>query len=165
MAQERAASGRDEKLAEPIAKGQHVFTCGHSFHVWVPGIVADLAKKAGIEGHKQLGVSSIGGSRVIRHWDIPADKKAKETLATGKVEVLTLSPIFLPDPGIENFTTLASNTTRTCVSSSNRSGSAGTLTSRPRSGPRRSITMRSLAKNFVSVTPSIFKKWTSTSAS
>lgn len=108
IAQERTASGRDEKLAEPIAKGQRVFTCGHSFHVWVPGIVADLAKKAGIEGHQQLGVSSIGGSRVIQHWDIPTDNnKAKATLATGKVDVLTLSPIFLPDPGIENFTTLA----------------------------------------------------------
>lgn len=105
---EQAASARDDKPTEPIAKGERVFTCGHSFHVWVPGIMTDLARKAGIEGHEQLGVSSIGGSRVIQHWDLPAEKnKAKEALATGKVEVLTLSPIFLPDPGIENFTTLA----------------------------------------------------------
>jgi hypothetical protein len=56
----------------------------------------------------QLGVSSIGGSRVIQHWDITDEKnKAKENLKTGKVDVLTLSPIFLPDPGIENFTKLA----------------------------------------------------------
>lgn len=115
VAQEQAASARGESLAEPIASGQHVFTCGHSFHVWVPGIVADLAKKAGIEAHQQLGVSSIGGSRVIQHWDIPDDKnKAKETLAIGKVDVLTLSPIFLPDPGIENFTTL-NGLARFCV--------------------------------------------------
>jgi hypothetical protein len=107
-AQAQPAPAADLKLAEPIAKGQRVFTCGHSFHVWVPGIMADLAKKAGIAEHAQLGVSSIGGSRVIQHWDIAADKnKAKETLATGKVDVLTLSPIFLPDPGVENFTTLA----------------------------------------------------------
>jgi hypothetical protein len=106
--QETGAAAGEKKLAEPIAKGQRVFSCGHSFHFWVPGIVKDLAKKAGIDGHQQLGVSSIGGSRVIQHWDLPDDKfTSKETLATGKVEVLTLSPIFLPDPGIENFATLA----------------------------------------------------------
>ncbi len=99
---------KNDKLAEPIAKGQRVFTCGHSFHVWVPGIVADLCKKADIPNHVQLGVSSIGGSRVIQHWDIAEDKnKAREALKTGKVDVLTLSPIFLPDAGIENFTKLA----------------------------------------------------------
>ncbi len=96
------------KLAEPITKGLRVFTCGHSFHVWVPEIVTDLCKSAGISNHVQLGVSSIGGSRVIQHWDIVPDKnKAKDALKTGMVDVLTLSPIFLPDPGIEKFTSLA----------------------------------------------------------
>jgi hypothetical protein len=67
-----------------------------------------LCRLAEIPDHVQVGVSSIGGSRVIQHWDIPSDKnKAKEALQTGKVDVLTLSPIFLPDPGIENFTKLA----------------------------------------------------------
>ncbi len=97
-----------EKLADPISTGQRVFTCGHSFHVWVPGIVADLCKQAGIRNHVQIGISSIGGSRVIQHWDIAEDKnKAKQALKTGMVDVLTLSPIFLPDEGIENFTALA----------------------------------------------------------
>ncbi len=96
------------RLAEPITQGQRVFTCGHSFHVWVPDIVADLCRKAGIPGHTQIGISSIGGSQIIQHWNIPDDKNAaKEALKTGNVDVLTLSPIFLPDPGIENFTTLA----------------------------------------------------------
>jgi hypothetical protein len=94
--------------AKPITEGERVFTCGHSFHVWVPAIVTDLAKMAEIPGHEQLGVSSIGGSRTIQHWDLPPEKNtAKDALRTGKVEVLTLSPIFLPDEGIENFTTLA----------------------------------------------------------
>ena len=98
----------DEKKAEPIKKGLRVFTCGHSFHVWVPGILADLAKKAEIPDHTQVGLSSIGGSRVIQHWDIADEKnKAKEALKSGKVDVLTLSPIFLPDAGIENFVNLA----------------------------------------------------------
>ena len=99
---------KNEKRAEPIMKGQRVFTCGHSFHVWVPGIMTDLAKKAEIADHTQIGTSSIGGSRVIQHWDIADEKnKAKDALKTGKVDVLTLSPIFLPDEGIEKFTNLA----------------------------------------------------------
>ena len=107
-AQDQAPPANNPPLAEPITKGLRVFTCGHSFHVWVPGIVADLCRLAEIPDHVQLGVSSIGGSRVIQHWDIAPDKnKAKEALQTGKVDVLTLSPIFLPDPGIENFTKLA----------------------------------------------------------
>jgi hypothetical protein len=97
-----------ESPTEPIAKGQRVFTCGHSFHVFVPGILADLSKKAKIENHVQVGLSSIGASRITQHWDVVDDKnKAKKALKTGKVNVLTLSPIFLPDIGIENFTKLA----------------------------------------------------------
>jgi hypothetical protein len=103
-----ARDKKDEPLADPITKGQRVFTCGHSFHVWVPDIVADLCKKSDIAGYVQVGVSSIGGSRVIQHWDIADGKnKAKAELKTGKIDVLTLSPILLPDPGIENFTSLA----------------------------------------------------------
>jgi hypothetical protein len=108
LAPAAAADKKPSAPTEPITKGQRVFTCGHSFHVWVPGIVTDLCQKANISGHVQLGISSIGGSRVIQHWTLPDEKnKAKQTLKTGKVDVLTLSPIFLPDPGIENFTKLA----------------------------------------------------------
>src|SRR4051794_29170587 len=65
-------AGQEEptpKLAAPITVGQRMFSCGHSFHVWVPAIVADLCQKAGIPNHVQLGVSGIGGSRTIQHWD------------------------------------------------------------------------------------------------
>lgn len=108
----RDATGQDSKkeikLAEPIAKGQRVFTCAHSFHCWVPDILVDLCKKAKIDGHEQVGVSVIGGSQVIQHWNVPDDENAaKKALQTGKVDVLTLSPLFLPDAGIENFTKLA----------------------------------------------------------
>jgi hypothetical protein len=102
------ADDKKDKLAEPITTGQRVFTCGHSFHVFVPNILADIAKKAEIKDHAQVGMSSIGGSRIIQHWNVADDKnKAKDALTTGKVDVLTLSPIFLPDDGIENFTKLA----------------------------------------------------------
>ena len=101
----------DEKkpvATTPITKGQRVFSCGHSFHVFVPNVLADIAKGGGIEGHTQVGLSGIGGSRVIQHWDVADDKfKSKEALKSGKVDVLTLSPIHLPDEGIENFARLA----------------------------------------------------------
>jgi hypothetical protein len=89
-------------------KGLRVFTCGHSFHVWVVPILSELAKNADIADHQVAGVSSIGGSTVQKHWDVADEKNlAKPALREGKVDVLTLSPIWLPDEGIEKFATLA----------------------------------------------------------
>jgi len=92
----------------PITTGLRVFTAGHSFHVWLPPILKDMAEKAGIQGHEIAGLSSIGGSRVVQHWNLPeATNKARQALIAGKVDVLTLSPIWLPDEGIEKFARLA----------------------------------------------------------
>lgn len=93
---------------EPVAAGQRVFSAGNSFHLFVPRILDDMAKAAGIRDHVFVGQSAIGDSRVIQHWNVPEDRnKAKEALRTGRVDVLTLSPIHLPDEGIENFVELA----------------------------------------------------------
>ena len=93
--------------ADTASKGLRVLTAGHSFHVWIPGLLIDLTKKAGINEHQQVGLSSIGGSRVYQHWDAEGDKqKIKPALIESKADVLTLSPIFLPDVGIENFVKL-----------------------------------------------------------
>jgi len=54
--QQPAPSANNPQLVEPITDGQRVFTCGHSFHVWVPGIVTDLCKKAEIPHHVQVGL-------------------------------------------------------------------------------------------------------------
>jgi hypothetical protein len=92
----------------PIVQGQRIFTCGHSFHVFVYGLLDELAKSAGIADQEMVGISRIGGSRVVQHWDVPDEKnEAKRALTAGKVDVLTLSPIWLPDAGIENFAKLA----------------------------------------------------------
>jgi len=89
-------------------KGLRVYTCGHSFHVWSARIIEDMAKSAGIQDHQIAGISSIGGSRVIQHWDANDEKhQAKEALTAGSVDVLTLSPIWLPDEGIGKFAKLA----------------------------------------------------------
>ncbi len=93
----------------PITTGLRVFTCGNSFHAWfVPEILADMAAKAGIKGHVIVGVSKIGGSMAIQHWNVPDDKnEAKAALIAGKVDVLTLACMLHPDEGIEKFTQLA----------------------------------------------------------
>jgi hypothetical protein len=92
---------------EASPRGLKVLTAGPSVHVWMPPLVAEMAKAAGIQGHEQLAISSIGGSKVIQHWDLPAEKnKAKPVLEAGKADLFTMAPTFLPDPGIENFTKL-----------------------------------------------------------
>jgi len=96
----------DLKAAPP--KGLRVFTTGHSFHYFIPGILDEAAKNGGIADHKIAGTQAIGGSRVIQHWEAPAEKnKVKPALATGEVDVLTMSPIYLPDEGIEKLATYA----------------------------------------------------------
>jgi hypothetical protein len=101
------ASSAPASSVTPVTKGQRVFTCAHSFHGFVYRMLAGMAKSAGIADHQSVGMSSIGGSRVIQHWDVADDKfGTKAALTAGKVDVLTLSPIWLPDEGIENFAKL-----------------------------------------------------------
>lgn len=91
----------------PLTQGQRVFTCAHSFHVFVYRLVDEMAKAAGFSDHQSVGTSRIGGSRVIQHWDVAeGQNEAKAALRTGKVDVLTISPIWLPDEGIEQFAKL-----------------------------------------------------------
>ncbi|MGV3662498.1 MAG: hypothetical protein ACO1TE_20100 [Prosthecobacter sp.] len=101
------ASAAEPGLLPPVEKGLRVFTCGHSFHVFTYPQVQQMALAAGLQ-QQQAGLSSIGGSMVQRHWDVADEKNlAKAALKEGKVDVLTLSPIWLPDEGIENFAKLA----------------------------------------------------------
>jgi hypothetical protein len=96
-----------EGQVAPITKGLRVFTCAHSFHNFVYPLLAEMALSAGITDHQSVGLSMIGGSRVIQHWDVPDSMNAaKAALRAGSVDVLTLSPIWLPDEGIEKFARL-----------------------------------------------------------
>lgn len=91
----------------PEIKGKRVFTCAHSFHAFVYRMLDEAAKNAGVTGHENVGISSIGGSQVIQHWNVAEEKNAARTaLAAGKVDVLTLAPIWMPDKGIEHFAKL-----------------------------------------------------------
>lgn len=98
----------DAKAAAPVEKGQRVFVCGHSFHVFIAGPLGDMARTAGIKGHTLVGTQFLGGSRTLQHWNLPDEKnKAKQALRTGAVDVLTLSPIQHPDEGVDHFVALA----------------------------------------------------------
>ena len=102
-----SGTSRADDAARVQVAGQRVFTAGHSFHVWMPAILKEIAASAKVAGHEQLGLQSIGGSQVIQHWNMPDEKNTvKPALMTGKVQVLTLSPIYLPDEGIEKLAKL-----------------------------------------------------------
>lgn len=95
-----------DDLQPPITVGQRVATCGHSFHVFTYRQVEQIATSAGLK-HQLAALSSIGGSTVQKHWDVPEEKSAvKQVLKAGKADVLTLSPIWLPDEAIEQFVKL-----------------------------------------------------------
>jgi hypothetical protein len=97
----------DEAVTSAPPKGLRVLTAGHSFHVWMPKNLQEMAANAKIDGHRQVDLQSIGGSQVIQHWNLPDDKnKIKPILNAVTADVLTLSPIYLPDAGIENFVKL-----------------------------------------------------------
>jgi hypothetical protein len=91
-----------------LPRGLRVFTCGHSFHIWVADMLNDLAHGAGIHDHQLVGKSSIGGSMAIQHWNVPDEQNAaKQALRAGTVDVLTLSCMTQPDDGIRQFAKLA----------------------------------------------------------
>lgn len=91
----------------PIDQGLRVFTCAHSFHNFVPKLLAEIAESAKIKDHVIVGVSSIGGSHAFQHFNVPDDKnKAKPALIAGGVDVMTLSCMERPDEGISSFAKL-----------------------------------------------------------
>jgi len=94
--------------AAELPAGLRVFYTGHSFHMFVPPQIDVMVKAAGIQGHRQVGVQGIGGSRVIQHWDLADEKnKAKPALTSGDVDVFTMAAhLAIPDEGIANFTEL-----------------------------------------------------------
>lgn len=86
-----------------VGNGQRVFSCGHSFHNGFASLFEEIAKSAGFKDHATVGKSGIGGSKVIQHW---GGKEVQAALKDGVVDVLTTTPIYLPDPGIEKFAQL-----------------------------------------------------------
>lgn len=101
-----AGSARSEDAAPlpAIAKGQRIYAAHHSYFVQVPPILTEIAKSAGLADQTFVGTKYIGGSKSIQHWNVKDEEnKAKEALKAGAVDVLILTPVYLPDEGIEKF--------------------------------------------------------------
>jgi hypothetical protein len=81
-----AALGADQPVTKPIEKGQHVYTTGNSFQVFVDGHLKSIAEAADIQGHVRGG----------------------DPLAVTKVDVVACNPWFRdhdkPDKGLEDLT-------------------------------------------------------------
>jgi hypothetical protein len=65
-------------VAQSAPAGLRIFTSGHSFHVFVPPLLDQLARKAGIQGHHQIGLQSMGGSTVLQHCQRPQHRILQE---------------------------------------------------------------------------------------
>jgi hypothetical protein len=104
------AAGEDkaaEKKQDSPPKGQRVFFASHSLMWYVPKPLGELAEAAGIKDHKLAGLQMLGASRTLQHWNLSEDRnKARQALKKGEVDVFVMSPIQLPDEGIENFVKL-----------------------------------------------------------
>src|SRR5438105_13464861 len=97
-------SGEDEiSTYGPIFRRQLIYSTGNIFHFGFAPILYEMAKSAGFADNTIVGISSIGGSRVVQHW---AGKAVQAALTAGAVDVLMTTPIYLPDPGIEQFAQL-----------------------------------------------------------
>ena len=93
--------------AGPVTKGQRLFFCGHSFHFYVPAMLDEIVRSTPLGDEVIVGRSMIGGSKVIQHWNAKGGKnEARASLEVGAVDVQTMTPIYLPDAGLENFATL-----------------------------------------------------------
>jgi hypothetical protein len=89
---------------QAITKGQRIFAAHHSYFLAVPPILTEIATAGGFPDQVIVGTKYIGGSKALYHWNVKdEDNKAKQALKAGDVDVLILTPVYLPDDGIEKF--------------------------------------------------------------
>ena len=100
---QQAAGPPPNPATGPITRGQRIFSTGHSFHFGFPPILNRMARSAGFNDSTIVGISNIGGSKVVQHV---SGSEVRAALKAGKVDVLMTTPIYLPDPGIEQFARL-----------------------------------------------------------
>jgi hypothetical protein len=95
---------------EPPA-GHKLFYATHSLMWDVPAPLTEEVEAFGIKGHSVVGIQRLGFSRTQQHWDLSDDKnQAKTALQEGKVDDFVMSPMDMPDKGVENFVMLGVKT-------------------------------------------------------
>jgi hypothetical protein len=95
------------KAEEVMPSGRRVFYASHSLMWDVPAPLGEAVKEYGIKDHMLVGLQSLGFSRTSQHWDQPdAQNQAKQALKAGKVDDFIMSPMDMPDTGVDNFVAL-----------------------------------------------------------
>jgi hypothetical protein len=101
-----------QPAAAPAAKsgdapaGQRMFYASHSLMWDVPAPFAEMAEAYGIKGHT-LSIQQMGFSRTQQFWDQPeGQSRAKQALKAGNIDVFVMSPMDMPDKGVEEFVKL-----------------------------------------------------------
>lgn len=103
----QSADQTEKHASPPKPDGLRIFSAAHSLNWYVPDILSELASAYGIKDHKQVGLQSIGMSRVIQHWKQNGGRNAaRQALEKGDADVFSMSPIQFPDEGIDNFVKL-----------------------------------------------------------
>ena len=101
-----AVGGADGATTAPVdaPDGRRVFYCSHSLMWDIPDPLGELATAYGIKNHALVGHERMGFSTTLQHWDqANAQNQSKKALDTREVEDFIMSPMELPDAGIENF--------------------------------------------------------------
>jgi hypothetical protein len=98
-------SAADTKTDEAPA-GFRMFYATHSLMWDTPAPFSELATGAGMKNHK-IDMQRMGFSRTQQFWDqAEAQSAAKKALKEGNVDVFVMSPMDMPDKGVEGFVTL-----------------------------------------------------------
>jgi hypothetical protein len=91
------------QAASAIPAGETMFYASHSLMWDVPAPLEEMVKAYGIEGQK-LDIQRMGFSRTSQFWDqAEAQSQAKQALQAGKTGVFVMSPMDMPDVGVEGF--------------------------------------------------------------
>ena len=95
------------KAEDGIPAGMRVFYASHSLMWEVPAPLGEEVSAYGIKDHTLVGLQSLGFARTSQHWDLAdAQNKAKQALKTGKVDDFIMSPMDMPDTGVDSFVAL-----------------------------------------------------------
>jgi len=100
-----APAAQPAKSGEAPA-GQRMFYASHSLMWDVPAPFGELAAAYGIKDQK-IDIQRMGFSRTQQFWDqAEAQSPAKQALKTGNIDVFVMSPMDMPDTGVDGFVKL-----------------------------------------------------------
>jgi hypothetical protein len=100
------AATPEAQNAAGVPAGQRMFYASHSLMWDVPDPFAEATKAYGMTNHS-VAIQRMGFSRTQQFWDQPeAQSQAKKALKAGNLEVFVMSPMDMPDKGVEEFVKL-----------------------------------------------------------